>query len=56
MVLRHHLLALYTVFFILYIGPIFIWGMKNTHVIALPLDAFLYFSQNRFGFIGLPTA
>lgn len=57
MVLRHHLLALYKcIFRFVYRHHVSYKSMKNAHFIALPLDAFLYFPQNRFGFIGLPTA
>ena len=57
MVLRHHLLALYIMYLSFCMSATFSYkSMKNTHFIALPLDAFLYFPQNRFGFVGLPTA
>lgn len=57
MVLRHHLLALYIMYLSFCMSAPFSYkSMKNAHFIALPLDTFLYFPQNRFGFIGLPTA
>lgn len=56
MVLPTIFLPFINVSFVLYIGTFLYKSMKKHPFHRPTLDTFLYFPQNRFGFVGLPTA